>query len=133
MGDEKRFADAAIRATDATVALSSPGGNMLAGIEIGQAIRLKGFSTLVPEGFQCASACALAWLGGTTRFMGQGATVGFHAIFTTENGQNAVSSAGNAMVGAYLSQLGLSMQAISYITEKQPNDIPLKNDRAPLR
>jgi hypothetical protein len=123
LGDEKRFADAAIGLSDAIVGLNSPGGNMLAGIEIGQAIRLKGFRTLVPQGFQCASACAFAWLGGTPRLMGQGATVGFHAMFTTENGQNTVSSAGNAVVGAYLSQLGLSMQAITYITEKQPNDI----------
>ena len=123
-GDDKRFVDAALRATGGTmVMLNSPGGDMLAGIEIGRAIRLKGFSTLVPQGFQCASACALAWLAGAQRFMGQGATVGFHAMFTTENGQNTVSSVGNAVVGAYLSQLGLSMLAITYITEKQPNDI----------
>jgi hypothetical protein len=92
-------------------------------MEIGRAIRLKGFGTLVPQGFQCASACALAWLGGSPRFMGHDATVGFHAVFTTNNGQDTVSSAGNAVVGAYLDQLGLSMQAITYITEKQPNDI----------
>jgi hypothetical protein len=55
--------------------------------------------------------------------MGEGATVGFHAMFTSDNGQEAVSSAGNAIVGAYLNQLGLSIQAITYITEKQPNDI----------
>ena len=123
-GDEKRFADAAVRATSGTmVVLNSPGGNMLAGIQIGKDIRLEGFDTAVPQGLQCASACAFAWLGGTRRFMAEGATVGFHAVYTTDNGQDTVSSAGNAVVGGYLSTLGLSMQAITYITEKQPADI----------
>ena len=122
-GDDKRFAAVAIGASSAIVVLNSPGGSVAAGIGIGTAIRLLGFSTLVPEGLQCASACALAWLGGTPRFMGRGATIGFHAAFVTENGQDTVSSAGNALVGAYLNQLGLSMQAITYITEKQPADI----------
>jgi hypothetical protein len=122
-GDEKRFAAVAIGVSNATVGLNSRGGSVDAGIGIGKAIRLLEFSTLVPEGFQCASACALAWLGGTTRFMGLGATVGFHAVFTTDNGQQTVSSAGNAVVGAYLSKLGLPDAAVAYITEKQPNDI----------
>ena len=120
-GDEKRFADAAIGADNAIVMLSSPGGSIIAGIEIGKAIRLKGFRTLVPEGFQCASACALAWLAGIPRFMGAGATVGFHAAFTTDNGQPngqpTASSVANAQVGAYLNQLGLPASSIAYITE----------------
>ena len=122
-GDEKRFADAAMGLGDAVVVLSSPGGSLDAGIEIGKAIRLKGFRTVVPEGFQCASACAFAWLAGSPRYMGKGATVGFHAAYVTENGENNVSSVGNAQVGAYLNQLGLPPAAVTYITEAQPNEI----------
>jgi hypothetical protein len=60
LGDERRFANAAVAAESAVVFLSSPGGNLHAGIEIGKAIRLKGFATVVPEDFSCASACAAA-------------------------------------------------------------------------
>ena len=112
LGDERRFADAAIRFSSAVVVLSSPGGNLYTGIEIGNAIRLKGFATLVPEGFQCASACALAWLGGSPRFMGAGSTVGFHAASSTEFG--GPSSMGNAAIGADLNQLNLPLKAILY-------------------
>jgi len=48
----------------AIIRLESNGGSLVAGIQIGETIRLKGFQTLVPAGARCASACAMAWLGG---------------------------------------------------------------------
>jgi hypothetical protein len=121
LGDEKRFADAAISTSEALVVLGSNGGNLFAGIEIGKAIRLKGFTTLVPDNARCASACALAWLGGRARAMGTTAEVGFHAASNADDGQ--VTSSGNALVGAYLSQIGLPSAAVVYITEPPPNSI----------
>jgi hypothetical protein len=120
-GDEKKFVDAALAKPDAVVILASDGGNLIAGIEIGKAIRLKGFSTFVPDDFRCASACALAWLGGTHRAMGEGSHVGFHAASMGDTG--AVTSSGNALIGAYLNQLGLPASAIVYITEASPGEI----------
>jgi hypothetical protein len=121
VGDEKKFINIALSSANAVVAFQSNGGSLIAGIEIGRAIRLKGFSTLVPDGVQCASACALAWLGGRIRFMGGNARIGFHAVYTDGNGQPSVSSAGNALVGAYLNQLNLSSAAIFYITDTSPD------------
>ena len=120
-GDEKKFIQLAIGSDNAIVVLQSPGGSVLAGIEIGRAIRLKGFSTYVPDGIMCASACALAWLGGRSRLMSDTSKVGFHAAYTDENGTNNVSSVANAVVGAYLNQLGLPIAAIIYITKADPN------------
>jgi len=40
-----------LSSTDAVVVFQSPGGNLRAGIEIGRAIHLKGFATLVPTLF----------------------------------------------------------------------------------
>src|SRR5215216_3103188 len=111
-GDEAKFIEVAIKSADAIVVFHSGGGNLLAGIEIGKAIRLKGFSTLVPDDMHCASACALAWLAGRLRLMSDTARVGFHAVYTSEDGQSRVSSAGNAIAGAYLNQLGLPTSAI---------------------
>ena len=115
--------NAAVRADNAVVMLNSIGGSTFAGIEIGKAIRLKNFATVVPEGFMCASACGLAWLGGVRRFMSGKARVGFHATYETQGGQPEVSSVGNAAVGAYLSQLGLPLSAIAYISEAKPSEM----------
>ena len=64
----------------AIIRLESNGGSLVAGIQIGETIRLKGFQTLVPAGARCASACAMAWLGGTQRFMGPNARIGLHLV-----------------------------------------------------
>ncbi len=127
LGDEKKFIDLALSSKNALVVLQSRGGNLYAGIEIGRAIHLKGFATLVPDGVGCASACALAWLGGIPRFMGETGKVGFHAVYTTEGGQAAISSGGNALVGAYLNQLGLSTSAVLYITSPPPEGMQWLN------
>jgi hypothetical protein len=122
-GDDRRFIDKAIGVDQALVLLSGPGGDLVAGIEIGKAIRLKGFPTIVIKSFPCASACAWAWLGGRVRFMDDGALIGFHAAFRQDDPNRIPDSVGNALVGAYLDRLGLSQTAIAYITAPQPNDI----------
>jgi hypothetical protein len=127
VGDEKKFIDVALTSQNALVAFQSPGGSLIAGIEIGKAIHLKGFATLVPENIQCASACALAWLGGRIRFMSNTAQVGFHAAYTRDEALSAVSAAGNALVGAYLNQLGLPSSAIVYITSAPPEGMQWLN------
>jgi hypothetical protein len=102
----------------AVVAFQSEGGSVLTGIQIGETIRLKNFITLVPDDTRCASACALAWLGGTKRFMSSGAQIGFHAAFDATSGQE--SGVGNALVGAYLTRIGLPYSAVIYITQAAP-------------
>ena len=53
----------------AIISFRSDGGSVVAGIQIGETIRLKGFTTVVAGNARCASACAIAWLGGTPRLM----------------------------------------------------------------
>lgn len=74
---------------DVTIRLSSGGGSVLEGIALGTAFREARVETMVPRGDQCASACALAFLGGTRRLatgvdVGRrlefGATLGFHGF-----------------------------------------------------
>jgi hypothetical protein len=102
--------------TKGLVLLASDGGSLQAGIQIGTAIRLRGLATLVPDGSRCASACAIAWLGGTPRVMGQNARIGFHAAYRLERGAPVATGVGNALLGAYLNTLGLSDRAIIYVT-----------------
>jgi hypothetical protein len=68
-GDDIAFRTHVGRLTKAIVAFNSDGGDLLAGITIGKTIRLKSFATAVLDGQRCASACAIAWLGGSPRLM----------------------------------------------------------------
>jgi hypothetical protein len=106
-----------------TVEFRSKGGKLLAGIRIGAQIRAKKFNTVVPDGAQCASACALAWLAGARRFVGEQSNVGFHTAYILKTGGPAESGPGNAILGAYLNQLGLSEDAILYITYAAPTSV----------
>ncbi|RIA56083.1 SH3 domain-containing protein [Dichotomicrobium thermohalophilum] len=117
--DIERFRDVASNTPEAIVALAGPGGSVAAGIEIGHMIRLRNYKTVVFGDQQCASSCALAWLGGAPRFMAESARIGFHAASDGRSGQ--VSGAGNALVGAYLNRIGLQASAIVYITQAGPD------------
>jgi len=121
LGDIEAFRSKVAALANATVAFRSDGGSLLAGIRIGMLIRVKNFITIVPEGLQCASACAVAWLGGARRFMGTGSKVGFHAAYVQKAGTTTESGPGNAVLGAYLDQIGLPEDAIVYITQAAPN------------
>jgi hypothetical protein len=124
-GDDIQFRTQVGRLTKAIVAFNSAGGNLLAGIEIGKTIRLKSFATAVLDGQSCASACAIAWLGGLPRFMGHTAHVGFHAAYIEKAGRASESGVGNALVGSYLTQIGLSEAAVVYITQAAPTELTL--------
>ncbi len=123
LNDDRAFAQVALTVESAIVIMSSDGGNLRAGIQIGKAIRLKEFDTLVMKNFPCASACALAWLGGGRRLMEPGSQVGFHAAYREEGGKIEESGVGNALAGSYLNQLGLPERAIAYITSTAPQSI----------
>ncbi len=118
--DEDKFVEISRGVSSAIVALSSPGGNLVAGLSIGENIQARGFSTIVLSDMECASACALAWLAGKPRAMDRGARIGFHAAsMQTESGR-VVTSAGNAIVGAYLNRLGIPILAIYHLTQQPP-------------
>ena len=122
-GDGRAFVDTVIDVENAFIVLSSDGGDIAAALDIGKAIRLKGFSTLVQSGHRCASACALAWLGGQRRFMATGAAVGFHAAFEEREGQIVERGGPNAVIGGYLASLGYSPAAIYYMASSPPEQM----------
>jgi hypothetical protein len=109
----------------AAIVLISDGGVLWAGIEIGRIIRLKGFATLIPDNARCASACAIAWLGGVRRLAGPHAAIGFHAASVGTGGPE--TGLGNALLGAYLNQIGLPDIAIAYITVASPQSMTWLN------
>lgn len=123
-GDD-RYVRQALLAVDSQplyVSLSSDGGNLQAGIEIGRAIWFREAATVVEDAV-CASACALAWLAGRPRHMAPNASIGFHAPWQGDGDDPEASTAGSAVVGGYLRDLGLTSAAIRYINEPGPDEM----------
>jgi hypothetical protein len=79
----------------------------------------------VPNDTLCVSACALIWLAGTTRFGEPRATIGFHAAYVYRNGRQQEIGVGNALIGAYLNELGFSDQTVAFVTSAPPEGIEL--------
>jgi hypothetical protein len=121
-GDAERFEEVAAAITgQALVVLSSPGGLVIEGLNIGIAVHRHGYATRVPDSALCASICGLMWLAGEQRFISSSSKVGFHAAFRTDDRQE--SGQANALIGAYLSKLGFSYDAIAYMTDAPPDDM----------
>ena len=107
------------------VFLNSPGGLVNEGLAIGATIHERGYITAVGDGDTCASMCGLMWLGGSPRFVAGTSRIGFHAAARLSDGQE--SGQANALIGAYLDQLGLSIQAVAYLTASAPESIKWLN------
>lgn len=122
-GDAETFRREAAQHGSAIVVLESPGGSTLDAIEIGEAIRLRGFSTVVINGSDCDSACALIWLAGSPRTITRSARVGFHASYIDDRGRQIESGVGNALVGRYLTLLNLPIDAIIFATQASPDQL----------
>jgi hypothetical protein len=117
--DGKRFEATTSAVQSAIVVFQSDGGNAQAGIDIGRTIRAKKFTTLAWH--ECASACGVAWLGGAKRMMFIDTHLGCHAAY--RRGDGSESGAANAVVGGYLRELGLSDDAIYFLTEAPPRSM----------
>ena len=100
------------------VLLSGPGGALLDVLHIGTTIRRKGWYTSVPVKKDCESGCAYIWLAGVSRAADVSSRIGFHAVYDVNTKQEMGS--GNAILGAYLAIMGVSIPAISYLTSAGP-------------
>ena len=95
-------------------------------ISLGLTIRKKGLETAVADGAICTSACALAWLGGSPRRMGQDARIGFHEPRDPSSGESSLK--GEANIANYIRQLGLPYAALSFILRADPKSIAWLTD-----
>lgn len=122
-GDGAKFRSEATKYDKADVLLESEGGALSDALDIGEAIRLKGYATAVLNGSECNSACALIWLAGTPRRLSKSGRVGFHAAYTDNAGSPQESGLANAMVGRYLTLLNLPEKAVIFATSAPPSKL----------
>ena len=122
-----------------SVALNSPGGNLAEGIRLGQLFRELGIHTYVVRypkrpvdmwgefdyavveaipGAQCASACALAFMGGVERVVPTDGALGFHQFYGGDPQRSSADTmmstqAISAMVASYLREMGAELAPVS--------------------
>lgn len=94
-GDAERlqtFLQSQSREKRTVVYLASPGGSLYEGIRLGLLFQSENIQTVVEGGRSCASACALAFLGGTDhsgypwRSASDNGRLGFHSFKSSEEG-----------------------------------------------
>jgi hypothetical protein len=116
--DVDRFQALAATRNNAMILLRSEGGKMAPALRIGEMIRAKGYNTIVKD--YCMSACALIWLAGSKRLMTATAHIGLHQAYIVAGQADGML---NAIIGSYLTRLGLGYPAIAYATQASPNDM----------
>ena len=102
------------------VVLESPGGRLGPALEIGAIIRQTRMWTAALG--ECASACAYIWMAGKPLVVSADTELGFHSPYNAQD-NSSISSVGNALVGAYLNQLGYPANVITYATSAKPNEM----------
>lgn len=105
------------------IVLHSQGGNLGAGVRLGRMIRDAGLTAIVgkavrvngslfgasewPSGGTCASACAYAFLGGTTRILTKDSRLGFHRFYMGVAGASASAQQVSGQLVSYLVEMGV--------------------------
>ena len=118
----------AVRANQATiVSFNSPGGNVYKAIELGRLIRKLGLSTVQVRGLECASACALAFLGGVSRGAQPG-SIGVHKSSFSDDSlsaRDAVSAIQEltADVITYIVEMGCDPSLLRLALKYESDDI----------
>ncbi|WP_244443196.1 hypothetical protein [Bradyrhizobium sp. Ai1a-2] len=119
--------DAAHLAPGDVVLLSSPGGDLNQALIIGEMIRSRGLTTAVGvadgSGWvrpaYCASACVLAFAGGTTRYGIEGSMLGVHRFVTTAPVADPVADT-QRVTGAvlhYMTRMGVSSTVVEAMSQ----------------
>ena len=121
----------------------SPGGNLIAGMELGNIIRRLRFDTYVGGPYEnvfqlgqppkiiittgvCLSACAYAFLGGVSRELNAGGQYGVHQFSgsTKDLGQSAAQVA-TAAVAQYLDEMGVDRRLLDIASITAPGSVQI--------
>lgn len=128
-----------------TVYFNSPGGNLLAGLKLGRIIREFGLDTYVGgkyvsfEGFDadgyddirtlvingvCFSACSYSFMGGSSREIGKGGSLGVHQFYS-EGGNSDESNTQLTMtvLATYLDEMGVDRRLLDVASLTTSNKI----------
>jgi hypothetical protein len=119
-GAHNQFQAALARGTARMVVLDGPGGVLGEAILIGEEVRRRQMSTLVAPHHRCASACAVVFLSGRTKYLGAGAEVGLHSASYLDGRADPEAT---ELMAAYLRQMGVPAATLQRMARTAPSDI----------
>ena len=107
-----------------TVSLDSPGGSLLGGMELGIEIRRQRHLTEILDEQTCASACAIAFLGGVQRSFDRRGRYGIHQFSSTSGSAgDGATQVTVAVLAKYLSEMGVSRELLNVASVVPPTEI----------
>lgn len=124
--------------------LNSPGGSLLAGMQIGRIIRQIGGETYVQkfkipidnsvdnsESGECFSACTLAFLGGIHRYIDKQSVYGVHRFSkdSTQSTDLDVAQIMSAAITDYIVEMGVSPKLFNKMVEAGSGEIRILNQQ----
>ena len=119
-GSYDEFRSALMRGTPELVVLDGPGGILGEALLIGEEVRRRRLSTLVSPNRSCASACAIVFLSGRTKYLGAGAAVGLHSASTADGRSDPEAT---KVMAAYLRGVGVPSSTLRRMARTAPKDI----------
>jgi hypothetical protein len=119
-GAHQQFRTALSSGTPQLVVLDGPGGVLGEALLIAEEVRRRRLSTLVADNRRCASACAIVFLSGSTKYMGSDAAVGLHSASYADGRADPEAT---RLMAAYLSQVGVPSSTLRNMARTAPSDI----------
>lgn len=120
-GDHRLFVEVMNSAQPDIVVLDSPGGLVEEALPIAEEIRRRGLNTFIYGNRSCASACALLFLAGQTKYAIRGAEIGLHSA-RYANGE--LSLEGTGMMADFLAQIpNMPASVIPALWSTPPDDM----------
>lgn len=125
----------------ATIYINSVGGDLQAGLELGEVIRKLGFNTAIgkrgsaqgkPIPGSCQSACLLVFAGGVYRFADSASYFGIHRFFSRRTGPQdlALGQVLSAAITGYLIRMDISPRLFERMVNAGPSLQKLPVDEA---
>lgn len=118
-GTYRRFMVDLERKRPSVIVLDGPGGRILDAMMIGTEIRRRGLATMVLHNRSCASACALIFLSGGTRYIDGGARIGVHSAANSGREDPGAT----AMMVRYLASMGVPAGITRKLTATPSRDM----------
>jgi hypothetical protein len=127
-GDTEAFKSAVKTANDAgklvsSIRLNSPGGSLLEGVKLADAVRFGKIVTNVGQGATCASACFLVFAAGSMKYANYSARIGVHGASDQSGQENARSGAATVSMARVAKELGVPAAIIGRMVVTPPSDM----------
>jgi hypothetical protein len=119
-GSYDEFRSALMHATPEMVVIDGPGGILGEALLIGEEVRRRHLTTLVGPHRSCASACAVIFLSGRTKYLGAGAVIGLHSASFADGRADPEAT---AVMADYLREVGVPGATLRRMAHTAPSDI----------